>query len=221
MARRKVQAGTAWQFPAAGFALATLMAVAPGSPLAVEQWPVRGPFGAFTWLACASSTALGLTLLLLAPATRRHRGNAGRIAMAAAAFGLLALGAYTAAARADRIERNPLVALAIAVAGLVLLRIVAGRLTEQRTPAPGQADLQVGAARASTQPLNSRTRAGWRSALTGLALAVLVGVSAAALLVLGGGVVKLASMPTKSAKTPEPAKLRDHLIEPTRNHQIP
>jgi hypothetical protein len=48
------------------------------------------------------------------------------------AFGLLALAAYTAAARADRIARNPAVALAVALAVLAALRVVTSRFTPPR-----------------------------------------------------------------------------------------
>jgi hypothetical protein len=132
MARRgrTSRAATVWRFPAAGFAAAAAVATFPSSPLGPGQWPVSGSFGAFTWTAWFIATGLSFTLLLLAAAIgleRRGRG-AGRVALAALAFGLLALGTFAAAARADRIRQNPLLALAVTVAALVALRIVAARL---------------------------------------------------------------------------------------------
>ena len=124
-----------WGFPAAGLAAAGLIAATPGSPLGPERWPLKGPFGAFTWLACFLSIGLGVTLLLVAIGLgfRRGRGAVlGRTVPAALAFGLLALAAYAAAARADRIARNPAVALAVALAVLAALRVVTSRFTPPR-----------------------------------------------------------------------------------------
>jgi len=133
MARR---ADKVWRFPASGFAAAALAASWPGSPLGPGRWPAHGAFGAFTWVAWFVAAGVATTLLALAVALARGRGRGkgrarvapGRVASAALAFGLLAVSAFTAAARADRIERRPLAALALAVAGLVGLRAVAAQL---------------------------------------------------------------------------------------------
>jgi hypothetical protein len=140
--------GVVWRFPATGFAAATVLGVAPGSPLSAGDWPLRGPFGAFTWSACFVTTGLGLTLLLLAAALelgRRARpALARRAAAAAGAFGLLALAAFTAASQADRIERDPLPSLAVAVAALAGMQAFAARLTAR--PGGGRAALKALAA---------------------------------------------------------------------------
>jgi hypothetical protein len=123
-----------WRFPALGFTAAAAAAAVPGSPVGPEGWPVRGAFGVFTWAAWFASAGLAVTLLLLAAALAARRGRAargvvlGRVLPAALTFGLLAVAAFAAAARADRIERSPAVALAVAVAGLVALRAVAARI---------------------------------------------------------------------------------------------
>jgi hypothetical protein len=48
------------------------------------------------------------------------------------AFGGLGAAAYTAAARADQIGRSPAAALAVAVAGLVVLGALARRIVPRR-----------------------------------------------------------------------------------------
>jgi hypothetical protein len=126
--------GWVWIFPALGFAVVGLTALPPGSPVNPNGWGVRGPFGAFTWTAWFVSSGLGVTLLLLAVAARARCGaDAGarvwaRIAPSALAFGLLALASYAAAATADRIERNPVFALMLALAGVIAVRALAARV---------------------------------------------------------------------------------------------
>src|SRR5437588_12831618 len=95
-----------WGYPAAGFAAAGLAAAVPGSPLGPGGWPLRGPFGAFTWSAWFVSTALGVTLAFLAAGLALRRGRAargalaGRVAPAGGACGGRAAPAHPAAARA-------------------------------------------------------------------------------------------------------------------------
>jgi len=140
MSLRVRRSSPVWRFPAAGFAAAAAAAVAPGSPVGPGSWPARGPFGALTWTAWVVSTGLAATLLLLAAALAVRRGRGargvvlGRAVPAALAFGLLALAAFTAAARVDAIERSPAAALAVALAGLAAMRAVVARL------APGRPD---------------------------------------------------------------------------------
>ncbi len=126
--------GPVWRFPASGFAATAVLAVAPGSPMRPGDWPSQGPFGAYTWVAWYVSTSLALTLLLIAFAASLHRGRLlrglgiGRTILASGTFGVLGLAAFTAAARADQIQRSPLASLAIALVGLVLLRLIAARI---------------------------------------------------------------------------------------------
>ena len=133
MSRRVRRSSRVWWFPAAGFAAAALAATR-GSPVSPGAWPARGPFGAFTWTAWFVSTGLAAALLLLSAAERLRRGDGargvvtGQAVPAALTFGLLALAAFTAAARVDQIERSTLAALAVAMAGLAALRAVAARL---------------------------------------------------------------------------------------------
>jgi hypothetical protein len=190
MSRDVIQAGTVWRFPASGFAAAMLLAVVPGSPLAVSDWPLRGPFGAFTWIACFVSTGLCLTLVLLAMSPARGVGGS-RVVMAGLAFGLLALGSYAAAARADRIVQSPLAALTLVLAGLFVLRAVAvrvvGSIAGARPPA------------APSPPLIVKAPGTLRTALTGLALAAALAIGVAALVALAVGLAKPAPAPAGAA----------------------
>lgn len=127
-------------FPLAGFAATAVAAFVPDGPLAPGRWPLTGPFGAFTWTACFMASGLSLTLGLLAvvetlrggPA--RHRLVLGRMVPSALGFALIASAAYTAAARADRIERSPALALVVAVVALVALRAVSGAVSRRVEP---------------------------------------------------------------------------------------
>lgn len=125
-----------WRYPAGGFALASLPAVAPGSAFRPEGWAAEGAFGAFTWVGWFVTTGLSLTLLLVAlgqaeRARRGHRARTGwgRVAGASLVFGMLALGCYVAAAGSEWITQRPLAALLAAGAGLLGLRALASRLT--------------------------------------------------------------------------------------------
>src|SRR4051812_42816280 len=114
-----------WAYAAAGLAVGLGLAGVPGVP-SPAGWPARGPFGAFTWGACFLSTALAVTLLLVGAAAWARGGapmprEARRVVWAAAGFALLAALAYAAAARVDLIERQPLAALALALAAAVAL----------------------------------------------------------------------------------------------------
>jgi hypothetical protein len=131
-----------WPFPAAGLALAVVLAVVPAQPFWVGGWPMKGPFGAFTWGASLFSLGLAFTLLLLAIAlwVRRSRGSGPvvrRVLTAASGFGLLALAAFASAERGDLIERNPALALALALLAVVALRALV--LRASRPPAPATA----------------------------------------------------------------------------------
>lgn len=124
---------TVWRFPATGFAATAAVVAAPGSPLGPAGWPVRGPFGAFTWGAWFVSAGLAATLFLLAAGTAARHGRAarglvtGRALPAALAYGLLALASFTAASQAEQIRRTPAAALAAALTALVLFRAAAAR----------------------------------------------------------------------------------------------
>jgi hypothetical protein len=125
MARRWGEGSWFALFPTLGFMGAIVLTLIPHQPLSVADWPLKGPFGLFTWGAWFACTGLAFTLLLLAIASRlrpRPRAALGRLVVVAATFGLLALAAYGTAARADLIERYPPVALALALAFLVALR---------------------------------------------------------------------------------------------------
>ena len=122
-----------WAYPAAGFAAALGLTCMPWLPFAAGRWPAAGPFGVFTWAAWFVSTALAVTLTLLGGAIRvrrslRSRAGLGparwarRVPLAAAGFALLAVLAYSAAARVELIERHPLAALGLAAAALAALR---------------------------------------------------------------------------------------------------
>ena len=142
MDRRVGRPSPVWWFPASGFAATAVLAVAPGSPMRPGDWPSQGPFGAYTWVAWYVSTSLALTLLLIAFAASLHRGRLlrglgiGRTILASGTFGVLGLAAFTAAARADQIQRSPVGALLIALVGLLLLRSIAARILTT----PGAAD---------------------------------------------------------------------------------
>jgi hypothetical protein len=103
----------------------------PGSPVGPGRWPLRGPFGAFTWGAWVVCSGLAVALLVLGVSlAARGRGAraaaaAGRVCRGSAGFALLAASAYGAAARADLVESHPVAALALAVAALVALRRLA------------------------------------------------------------------------------------------------
>jgi hypothetical protein len=122
-----------WVFLAAGFAAALALSFIPGLPLAPGRWPLEGAFGAFTWTAWFVSSSLAFTLVFLAISVRLREPRSGtvrpgRVLLAASAFGLLAVGAFAAAAWADRIEQHPLATLVLAIAALVALRLIYARL---------------------------------------------------------------------------------------------
>ncbi len=143
MSLRGGGSGLAWKFLAAGFSATALAAAAPGSPVGPAEWPARGPFGAFTWVAWFVSAALAATLLLLTPAlpARRRSTVLGRAVPTALMFALLALVAFTAAASADQIMRSPAASLLLAISAFVVLRAVAARLDSVRSGRDRGADV--------------------------------------------------------------------------------
>ena len=125
MARRAGEGSWFALFPALGFMGAIIVTLVPGQPLSVQDWPVQGIFGIFTWATWFSCTGLTFTLVILAIALRIRPvrdGAVSRVWGTAAIFGLLAATAFAAAARADLIERYPPLALAVGCAVLLAAR---------------------------------------------------------------------------------------------------
>lgn len=123
-----------WGFLSIGLAAAgILMGVRP-LPLAPGRWPASGAFGAFTWGAWFVSTVLAAAgvagLVALALVRPRPRGGTPRrVARATVGFGLTALGAYAAAAHAERLARQPLATLGLVVLTVFTWRVLNGRRT--------------------------------------------------------------------------------------------
>ncbi|MFO0952697.1 MAG: hypothetical protein U0835_16425 [Isosphaeraceae bacterium] len=103
----------AWGYLSAGAAAVCGLTLVPGTPFTAGRWPLGGPFGLFTWTAWSVSTALAVALFLLAGSlawrARAPHGSrsARRVMWGGVGFGLLAASAFSAAARADLIERHP------------------------------------------------------------------------------------------------------------------
>lgn len=125
-----------WGFPAAGLGTAVVFTMIPGHVCSIDQWPVSGPFGAFTWGAFVVSMGLSLTLIFVAlELWRRSRGRSekrrglGRLVAASGLFAMLAVLAVAAAARIDFLESHPAIALGLSLAAVVGLGTLTQRLS--------------------------------------------------------------------------------------------